>query len=145
MTELDDLLFEKECPFHEKCDLRCRLEDERGKRIVLETRVEQYKNDFALVLQQIVESFALKHYVERLAGIPELEFIYLIRKEDILDVWTIISESNLEVEEKIANVQCELLRIYENLDFDFMIFPRFESNIDEFLPNDAEKIFPVGG
>lgn len=145
MTELDQLLFEKECPFLGKCDLRCQLEDERGKRVILESRVEEYKNDFANVLRQVVESFALRHYVDRLEEIPEVESIYLIRKEDILDIWTIITESNLEVEEKIANVQCEILRIYENLDFDFMIFPRFGSNIDEFLPNNAKKIFPVVG
>lgn len=145
MTELEQLLFEKECPFIGTCDVRFQLEDERGKRVILESRVEEYKNDFAKVLRQVVESFALKHYVDRLEEIPELEAVYLIKKEDILDIWTIITESNLEVEEKIANVQCELLRIYENLDFDFMIFPRFGANIVELLPNDAIKIFPVGG
>lgn len=144
MSELEQLLFEKGCPFLSTCDLRFELEKEKGKRIVLASRIEEYKNDFAQVLRRIAETLALKHYVDRLLDFSGLEAVFFIKREEILDIWTIISESNLNIEERIAKVQCELMRIYENLDFDFMVLPRGEIDIEKLLPKDATRIFPVG-
>jgi hypothetical protein len=140
MTELDRLVFDKNCPFESNCELRCSLDEERGKRIFLESQIEQYKNDFQEVLRKVGETFALRHYVERASEIRGVDAVYLIRREAILDLWTVISENNLDVEEQIAKIQGELMRIYTSLDFDFMVIPANIIKIENLLPKEAMKL-----
>lgn len=141
-VELERLLFEKNCSFFGECGLRLELEEERGRRVELEKNIEQYRNDFYKILHNVTETLALRHYADRLSSICEVEAIYWVRKEEALDIWTILSEGNLQIEEKIAGVQCELMRIYGDLEFDFMVVPRFETEVDEILPRNAIKVFP---
>jgi hypothetical protein len=75
--------------------------------------------------------------------VPLVESVYIIKKEDLSDIWTIIRESNLKEEEKIANAQCELMRIHQELDFDFMVMPKNDRETADLLPDGRIQIYPI--
>lgn len=123
---------------------RFRLEKEREKNLRLEKNLEKFKQDMNSLLKNLSLVFALALYVDRIRDLPIIESVHIIEKEDLVDVWTIIQESNLDLEEKIAEAQCELMRIHKELDFDFMVFPRFGQEIENILPQNSRKIYPKG-
>ena len=87
--------------------------------------------------------FALNLYIDRIREIELVEAVYIVEKEELFDIWTLITENNLDIEEKIAEAQCELMRIHRELDFDFMVFPRYEKDFQNFLPDNSIQRYPT--
>jgi hypothetical protein len=129
------------------CEKLCRtkfeLFEEKAKNYQLMKDVEKYKQDTASLFRQLSLVFALNLYIDRMKDIPLVEAIFLVKRESLSDIWTIIRESNLEQEEKIADAQCELMRIHQELDFDFMVIPKNGKKMDDLLPDDRVQIYPT--
>ncbi len=129
------------------CERLCRakfeLYEEKAKNYLLMKDVEKYKQDTLSLFKQLSLVFALNLYIDRMKDLPLVESIYIVKKEDISDIWTIIRESNLKEEEKIADAQCELMRIHQELDFDFMVIPRFERETKDLLPDGSKQVYPT--
>lgn len=124
------------------CMVKFELEKEKIKNYFLMQDLEKYKQDTSALLKQLSLVFAINLYVDRIRDLPSVESVYLIEKEDVIDIWTVIQEGNLDLEEDIAEAQCELMRIHRELDFDFMVIPRFGRQIEKLLPSDSKQIFP---
>jgi hypothetical protein len=125
------------------CRTRFELYEQKAKNCLLMKDVEKYKQDTLSLFKQLSVVFALNLYIDRTRDIPLVESIYIVKKEDILDIWTLIRESNLKEEEKIADAQCELMRIHQELDFDFMVIPRSERETKDLLPDGSIQIYPM--
>ena len=124
------------------CRIRFELEEERRKNYSLTKDVEKYKQDAFSLFKQLSVVFALNLYVDRMREFPLVESVYIVKKEDIIDIWTVIQENNLKLEEKIADAQCELMRIHQELDLDFMVIPRFEKETKKLLPSGSIQVYP---
>jgi len=118
------------------------LEKERKITYTLKKDLEKYKQDTSSLFKQISLIFATNLYVDRIKVFPVVNSVYLVQNDDIMDIWTFIEETDLNIEEKIAEAQCELMRIHRELDFDFMVIPRFGKNVNEYLPTDRTQIYP---
>jgi hypothetical protein len=129
------------------CERLCRtkfeLYEEKAKNYLLMKDVEKYKQDTLSLFKQLSLVFALNLYIDRMKDLPLVESIYIVKKENISDIWTIIRENNLKEEKKIADAQCELMRIHQELDFDFMVIPRFERETKDLLPAGSKQVYPT--
>lgn len=124
------------------CMIKFELEKEKAKNYFLMNNLEKYKQDMNSLLKQLSFLFAIKLYVDRIHELPIVESVHVVEKEDITDIWTVIREGNLDLEERIAEAQCELMRIHRELDFDFMVIPRFDREVEELLPSDSKQVYP---
>lgn len=108
---------------------------------------ELYKKATNLLMLEINDllkpnSAAIKFVKESLSKMPEVDSSYYFVKNEVINIWIITKEENFEAEIKIAEILRELLHIFENLRFDFMVIPKYEIKLKEILSSDSEKIFP---
>jgi hypothetical protein len=129
-----------------ECDRVCmtkfKLEEEKIKNYSLKQNLEKYKQDMRFLLKRLSFIFAINLYIDRIRDLPLVESVYVIEKEEMIDIWTFIEEGNLNVEEKIAEAQCELMRVHRELDFDFMVIPRSGREQERLLPSESKQIYP---
>ena len=140
MSELISRLRLPEC--ERTCMVKFELKKEKIKNYFLIQDLEKYKQDMSSLFKQLSLVFAINLYVDRICDLPSVESVYVVEKEDVVDIWTVIDEGDLDLEEKIAEAQCELMRIRRELDFDFMVIPRFGREIEELLPSDSRQVYP---
>lgn len=124
------------------CMTKIRLEQEQMKNFFLAKNLEKFKQDASSLLRQLSLVFAISLYLDRIRDFPSVNSVYVIEREDIIDIWTFIEEGDLDLEEKIAEAQCELMRIHRELDFDFMVVPRFGRETSQLLPPNSKQIYP---
>lgn len=124
------------------CMTRFRLEEVKKKNFRLQKNLEIFKQDMNFLLKKLSLVFALNLYIDRIGEFELVEGVYFVEKEELIDVWTLIKENNLDVEEKIAEAQCELMRIHKELDFDFMVFPLFGEDVKNILPVHSIQVYP---
>ena len=127
------------------CLTRFRLESEIQKNYVLQKNLDAFKQDMKSVIKNLSLVFAMSLYADRMNEIDLVEAVYLIEKEDLFDIWTFTKEFDLIAEERIAEAQCELMRIHKDIDFDFMVYPLYEKNICDVLPPNSTQIYPQNG
>lgn len=85
---------------------------------------------------------AFNLFIERISQILDVEEVYVFMAEDAIDIWTITKKRNFDAEEKIIEAECEIMRIFRDIDFDFMILPREGRNLKEILPSNGKRIYP---
>ncbi|MGD9130087.1 MAG: hypothetical protein PVH73_00755 [Candidatus Bathyarchaeota archaeon] len=131
---------------YQGCDRVClthlKLQEEKKKNYILKKNLEVYQQDMKNLIKKMGLVFALNLYIDRINELDLVEAVYYIEKEELVDIWTFIRENDLNVEERIAEAQCELMRIHNELDLDFMVYPLYEQNLQNVLPNNSIKVFP---
>jgi len=135
-----------------RCEFRSAYFREAVRYVNLERELERvteqnelYKKAISLLLLEIKELLepnyaALNLFKKRMSLIPEVTGVYYFIQNEVINIWTIIEKENFDVEMKIAESQCELLSIFQNLRFDFMVIPRCDRRLEDILPPNSMKI-----
>jgi len=124
-------------------NLLTNLEDQiRG---LKEQKVE-YENAIDSLLSMVKELLspnypAINFFREKLANIPQVTQSHYFVTGQVINLWTIIEEEDFEAEMQIADSLVELMRVFRNLRFDFMIIPKYDMTIEQIVPEDSQIIY----
>ena len=136
-----------------KCDALSRYFREANLRINLEEQNRRlkeeralYKNAMDSLLAMVKELLspnypAINFLRERLKNIPEVTQAYFFITDQVINLWIVTKEEDFEAEMKIADILGELISVFSNLRFDFMIIPRYDIALNEVAPEDSQVIF----
>lgn len=107
---------------------------------------EFYRNAIKSVLNGIKKMITPNHAVMNFLRTElkdELEILnaYFFVRDDVINVWVIIKNENLDVERMTAEVLGKMFSIFEDIKFDFMIIPIQGLKKEDILPLDSKKIF----
>ena len=80
---------------------------------------------------------------ERIHHVKEVTDIYYFVTNEVINIWTAIREENFEVEMEIEEILCELTSTFRNLRFDYMVIPKYDMALEEFLPQGIKKAYPT--
>jgi hypothetical protein len=83
---------------------------------------------------------AINFLRERLRSIPKVAQAYYFLTEDVINLWIITKEEDFEAEKKIADALVDLMSIFKNLRFDFMIIPNSDACLHETMPENSKII-----
>lgn len=135
---------------------RCAVKSEYFRETVLRASLERqlkkvreenelYRNAVGALLVGIRELLTPDNAVlnllrERLCHVEEVTEIYYFVTNEVINMWIAIKEENFEVEMEIAEILCELTSTFRNLRFDFMVIPKYDMPIEEFLPQNIKKV-----
>ncbi len=73
--------------------------------------------------------------------ISDIEYIFLSKEKDSLNVWIIMNNLNREIRDSIYDIEFDILKKFNNIDFDFHVICRENKNISKlFFPN-TEMIY----
>lgn len=78
---------------------------------------------------------------EHLQNTKEVVGVSYCFTDDVINIWIVIDEENFEVEMKIAETLRELLSLFRNLRFDFIVIPKYETHLESLIPNDARMLY----
>lgn len=129
--------------YFREANLRINLEDQI--RELKEQKVE-YKNAMDTLLSLVKELLspnypAINFFRERLANIPQVTQAHCFVTDQVINLWTIIEKEDFEAEMQIADSLVELMRIFKNLRFDFMIIPKYDMAIEQIVPEDSQIVY----
>ena len=141
---------EEECPvlkgYLRESALRMDLERQNKK---LKEEIALYRKAVDSLLKSIKELLhphnpAIIFLRERLKKIPKVTQAYYFVTDNVINIWIEIEEEDYEVEMKIIEILRELFYIFRNLLFDFMIVPKGDVSLKEFMPENYQTIFLRG-
>ena len=136
-----------------KCGLLSGYFRETNRRINLEDQIRElkerkaeYENAIDSLLSMVKELLspdypAINFFREKLANIPQVTQAHCFVTDQVINLWTIIEEEDFEAEMQIADSLVELMRIFKNLRFDFMIIPKYDMAIEQIVPEDSRIIY----
>jgi hypothetical protein len=81
-----------------------------------------------------------RFFVEQLPKDPRVERVYWDSEEDVLKVWTVIPEPNLELEQLIYAAQMAFIDAFPNYRCDFYVIYRFGKPADDVRPQGARVV-----
>jgi hypothetical protein len=93
--------------------------------------------DMAESLTDRLENFI----AERFLDIPSVEFVFLSKENDSINIWTVINKLDRKIREKIYDIEYDILGILRGFRFDFHVMCRNDRNIEEIRPSNAKMIF----
>lgn len=104
-----------------------------------------YKAAMSALLLEIKELLTPDHAVlnflrERLCHIEEISDICYFVTNEVINFWIAIEEEDFEVEMEIAEILCELTSTFRNLRFDYMVIPKYDTSLEEYLPQGTQRI-----
>nr|MDO8081864.1 hypothetical protein [Candidatus Freyarchaeota archaeon] len=85
-------------------------------------------------------SIALNFFTELVSNIPEVEEVYVTTHNEILDIWTVISNNERSTERKVFEAEGKLLETFPDLRFDFLVIPKYPE-LYQNLPSGSERIY----
>ncbi|WP_287588255.1 hypothetical protein [Candidatus Borrarchaeum sp.] len=83
----------------------------------------------------------LNIYSEKISKIKEVEAVYIFLRDNVIDIWTIIKEDDFDVKRKIAEVQGEIVDVFQEVLFDFLILSKEDIEADQSLLEDSIEIY----
>jgi len=136
-----------------KCDALSRYFREATLRIDLERQIRKLKEErssyrdaidclLAMVKELMSPNFpAVNFFRERIKDIPKVTQAYYFVTNEVINLLVITEEEDFEAEMEIADTLVELMSLFKNLRFDFMIIPKYDTRLDEIVPKDSQVIF----
>lgn len=81
-------------------------------------------------------------YSEKISKIKEVEAVYAFLREDkVLDIWTIVMEYDFDVEQKIAEVDADIVGMFKEVSFDFLTLSKADIENNPSLVEHAKQIY----
>jgi len=78
---------------------------------------------------------------ERFFKIPDVECIFLSIENDLINVRTVINKYDKKIAKNIYTAEYDLLEIFKDYFFDFLIIYREDREIDDICPSESVIIF----
>jgi len=78
---------------------------------------------------------------DRLSEMSDVLSLHYLISDGVINLWIIIREENFETEMRIAESLAELFRLFRDSRFDFMIVPKHDLAVDEYLPSGKSTVF----
>ena len=130
--------------YFKEANLRINLEDQIRE---LKEQKAEYENAMDSLLSMVRELLsphypAINFFREKLANIPQVTQAHYFVTDQVINLWIITGEEDFEAELQIADSLVELMRIFKNLRFDFMIIPNYDMAIEQIVPEDSQIIYP---
>lgn len=101
-------------------------------------------NDEKSPMMQLLEidQAATALFREEMKKIPQVEGVHVVPRDDgVLDLWIVIPENNYDVKKRIIEAQCLLMRVFQSVQFDFLILVRQDRTISEILPKETLDLY----
>jgi hypothetical protein len=80
-------------------------------------------------------------FVDRISTLPRVELVFWKRAAGRIRVWTILDEPHLETENRIYDVQLEMMDLLPDVRFDFSVIFRQGKDVRQFSPEGAIRTF----
>jgi len=84
---------------------------------------------------------AIEFVRERLSDITKVYKAYYFVSEDIINIWVVTEDEDFDSEIEIADMFRELMVIFKNLKFDYMVIPKYNIALEEIMPKEATVIY----
>lgn len=150
-VEWEKKIVPKVC-FSKECAIKSEYFREAVRGVDLEKQLKKirkenmlYRNAMNALLLGIKELLTPDNAVlnllrERLYHVKEVTDIYYFVTNEVINIWIAIKEENFEAEMEIAEILCELTSTFRNLRFDYMVIPKYDMALEEYLPQGIKKI-----
>lgn len=77
----------------------------------------------------------------KISEIPEVEYIFCLKKENYIEIWTIINKLDREVRKGIYNIEFDILEKIKGLYFYFHVVCRNDRNPEDLFSAQSKLIF----
>lgn len=84
---------------------------------------------------------AINFFKEKLMNISQVTQANYFVTDQGINLWVITEEEDFDAEMQIADSLVELMRIFRNLKFDFMIIPRYDIPIEQIVPKNSQIMY----
>ena len=151
-VEIEEDHVQKIC-LSKKCSLLTGYFRETNRRINLEEKNRElreqnsiYKHAMDSLLGVIKELLnpnypALNFFREKLMNTSQVTQAYYFVTDQVINLWIITEEEDFDAEMQIADSLVELMRIFRNLKFDFMIIPKYDIPIEQIVPENSQIMY----
>jgi len=95
----------------------------------------------AAAVQATIASWAQAFAREVQQVCPQARVYCVIVEEGLYDLWTVLPQRDLQVEQRIAEIECDLVLSHPDLGFDFMLIT---ADSPAFSHLTASRFFPIG-
>jgi len=79
--------------------------------------------------------------VKSISKITEVEYIFLSKRDNYYEIWTVINKLDREVRGRIYDIEYNILQHFRDNYFDFHVICRDDKNIEEIFPTNTIKFY----
>ena len=87
------------------------------------------------IIKSPITELLAKDFASLLPDDPKIQAVFWAYEEDTLRIWTIITEPDLSLENKITESQLKYMDQYPNLEYDFSVIYSFGKDMKDLNPD----------
>jgi hypothetical protein len=118
--------------------------EKQNKELVKENALYQEAIDSLLLMVRdlVTPNFpAMEFLQQKLVNVPEVTQTHKFVRDEVINFYIITQFEDFNAEMKIADSIRQLISVFKNLRFDYMVIPKCDMNLDDIIPKDAKLIY----
>ena len=109
----------------------------------LDSEMQNIKNQINRYLKVEIREESVRHFVEAISKIDEVNEVYAYHESDGIVFWIFYDKGDrIDVLEKIVDIECDFEKVFRGLNFDYRILPY--SNMNSRIASREELIYRRG-
>lgn len=124
-------------------NLRINVEKQNKELVKENALFQEAINSLLLMVRDLVTPNypAMEFLQQKLVDIPEVVQTYSFVRDEIINLWIITQYEDFEAEMKIADSMRQLLSVFRNIRFDYMVIPKYDASLEDAVPQDSKLIY----